>query len=60
MNVNSKGTHLLRNGATVIQRNPTSVFDPSSYYSYTAEIADAALEARIRANAGWQNVAFPE
>lgn len=55
----SLGPHLLRNGAEVIEKNTSLVFDPGSFYPYTAEDADAVLEAQIRANAGWQDVAFP-
>lgn len=55
----SVGPHLLRNGAKVTEKDTSLVFDPSSFYPYTADDADAVLETRIRANAGWQNVAFP-
>lgn len=58
--VMSVGPHILTGGATIITKNPSQVFDPSTYYSYTAEDANAALEASIRASAGWQNVPFPE
>ena len=59
-NIKSIGSHMLMNGASVQQRNPGSVFTPGNEYSYVAEAANAALEARIRANGGWQNVALPE
>ncbi|QED30007.1 hypothetical protein FRD01_22785 [Microvenator marinus] len=42
------------------ETNPESVFDPSTSYSYTAEPANGDLDAYIRANAGWQDVPFPE
>ena len=40
------------------QTNPEAVFDPP--YAYTADPADETLDAYIRANAGWQDVPFPE
>jgi len=49
----------LINGATYEQRNPTTIFNPSSYYSYTADTANAALQTKIINTAGWQNVASP-
>ena len=49
----------LINGATVQQINASTIFNPSSYYSYTAETADEALRAKIVSNAGWQNVTSP-
>lgn len=39
---------------------PDTVFDPSDFYSYTADLADDDLIAHIRANAGWQDVPWPE
>jgi pectate lyase len=40
--------------------SPGDVFDPADSYAYTAETADDALIAKIRAEAGWQDVPFPE
>ncbi len=39
---------------------PETVFDPRDTYGYTAETADDALIASVRATAGWQDVPFPE
>lgn len=49
----------LINGATVEQVNPSAIFNPSSYYAYTAETANSALQAKIIGNAGRQNVTGP-
>ena len=43
----------LINGAVVQERNPTTIFNPSSFYSYTAEIANATLQTKIINTAGW-------
>lgn len=40
--------------------NPDEVFVASEYYEYALETADDALADRIRAEAGWQDVPFPE
>ena len=40
--------------------DPDDVFVASAHYDYTAETADDALAERIRAEAGWQDVPFPE
>lgn len=39
---------------------PGAVFNPSASYAYEAEVADDALIARLRAEAGWQDVPWPE
>ena len=39
---------------------PSAVFDASAEYPYTLETADDALIARLRAEAGRQDVPFPE
>ena len=39
---------------------PDSVFDASAEYPYTLETADDALIARLRAEAGRQDIPFPE
>jgi pectate lyase len=49
----------LINGATVRERNPGDVFNPSSYYSYAADAANAALQTAIINGAGWKNVTTP-
>lgn len=46
----------LINGATVEQINPSTIFVPSSYYSYTPDTANAVLQTAIINNAGWQTV----
>jgi len=52
------GEYLL-DGATVEELNPESIFNPSSFYSYTAETADATLLAAVEAGSGWQDVELP-
>jgi pectate lyase len=42
----------LQNGAVVDQHEGDLVFQPSTFYSYTPERAEAALESAIRAGAG--------
>jgi pectate lyase len=49
----------LINGATVEQINPSTIFVPSSYYSYTPDTANAALQTAIINTAGRQDVAPP-
>ena len=49
----------LINGATVEQINPSTIFVPSSYYSYTPDAANAALQTAIINTAGRQNVTTP-
>jgi pectate lyase len=39
-------------GAIVTERNPGQVFTPATFYRYTAEPANAALVARLRAGTG--------
>ena len=39
---------------------PETVSSPSDSYTYTPEPANAALMAKIQAEAGWKAVAFPE
>jgi hypothetical protein len=46
-------------GATIDQAPAGPVFDPATYYSAAIEPAGAALEARVRAYAGWQAVSAP-
>ena len=50
---------LLLNGATIQQINPSTIFNPASYYSYIPDTANAALQAAIASNGGWQNVTAP-
>jgi hypothetical protein len=45
---------LVLNGAIINTNHPELVFNPSDYYSYTAETADAALMAHVADFAGWQ------
>lgn len=40
--------------------SPERVFNPSDDYTYTAETANDALIAKIRQQAGWQMVPWPE
>lgn len=42
------------------EHTPDAVFAPSASYQYTAEVADDALIAKLRAQAGWQDVPFPQ
>ena len=42
------------------ESRPESVFDPTADYGYQLETADDALIAKVRAEAGWQDVAWPE
>jgi len=49
----------LINGATVEQINPSTIFVPSSYYSYTPDTANSALQTAIINGAGRQNVTTP-
>jgi pectate lyase len=50
----------LGGGATLDPSNdPTVVFDARDFYEYTLDAADEALEARVAAEAGWQDVPFP-
>ncbi len=39
---------------------PDAVFDASESYAYSLETADDALISRLRTEAGWQDVPFPE
>lgn len=39
---------------------PEVVFDASASYDYAAEVANDGLIERLRAQAGWQDVAWPE
>lgn len=49
---------MLRGGATLSTPNdPGAVFTPT--YSYTLDAADSALEAGVRAEAGWFDEALP-
>jgi pectate lyase len=50
---------LLLNGAQLYTRNPGSVPDPATFYSYTATTANETLRQAIMAGAGWQNVTAP-
>ncbi len=51
---------VLRGGATLDASNdPSGVFDARDFYEYTLDAADDALETRIVAEAGWQDVPFP-
>ncbi|MDP1915262.1 MAG: polysaccharide lyase family 1 protein [Myxococcales bacterium] len=43
---------LVLEGAQITERLPTQVFSPATFYSYTAEPANAALVARLRAGTG--------
>jgi chitodextrinase len=45
--------------ATYEQVNPTSIFTPSSYYSYTPEVANETLRTKIMTQSGWQSVTPP-
>jgi len=47
-------------GLILTERSPQSAFDPNDHYDYTAMPANAQLEAYIKANAGWQDVPWPE
>lgn len=49
------------NGATFGRTNSNSadVFEPTSFYSYTLDVPNAAMRDNIVANAGYQSVAFP-
>lgn len=56
--VKSVGDWLL-NGARVNERNPHSIFNPRSSYSYSAETANDSLRESVANHAGWQNVPAP-
>lgn len=43
-----------------VEVDPDEVFVADDYYAYTLEVADDALGERIRNEAGWQDVPFPE
>jgi pectate lyase len=47
------------NGASIDENSPSSVFDPSQNYSYTAETANSSLQSQIEAQAGWQDTPLP-
>ncbi len=47
---------LALNGANLNQVDQAGVFDPTSFYSYTAEKADAALAKKVEAQAGFRNI----
>jgi len=49
----------LINGAQVQEINPGSIFNPASFYSYTPDTANAALQTAIVNGAGWKNVTGP-
>jgi pectate lyase len=44
---------------TIEERNAGALFTPSSYYSYTPEVANETLRQKIIAQAGRQNVTAP-
>lgn len=46
----------LLNNATYLERNPATIFNPLSYYPYTADTANATLQSRIINEAGRQDV----
>ena len=50
--------NMLLSGAFIEERNSENVFTPP--YLYTAETATTALRDDIIANAGWQDVPFPD
>lgn len=51
---------VLRGGATLSTPNdPAPVFTATDHYAYTLDDADAALEARVEGEAGWQDVPLP-
>ena len=45
--------------ARLNERNRNNVFDPSDFYSYTVDTADATLRTRIQDSAGWEDVPLP-
>jgi pectate lyase len=45
-------SNLLLNGAHGSQRCSNAVFDPSSYYTYTADTADAFMVSTVKSSAG--------
>jgi hypothetical protein len=49
------GGNLLLGGAEITEHEPSTVFDPSAEYSYTAETANSALRTRIENGAGRQD-----
>jgi len=49
----------LINGATVVEVNAGTIFNPSSFYAYSADTADATLQTAITNGAGRQNVTAP-
>ncbi|MEM9187632.1 MAG: polysaccharide lyase family 1 protein [Myxococcota bacterium] len=46
-------------GAVIEEAKPAMVFDPSTQYAYTAELADAALQTRLANGAGTQVTSPP-
>ncbi len=51
---------VLQGNAVIDNDNdPTPVFDPSTFYPYTTDAPDVLLEARLRAEAGWQDIGLP-
>ncbi len=56
-NLRTEGNWWANGTVPPTERNPSSVTDPP--YPYTAEPADAALIARLRAESGWQDVPSP-
>jgi hypothetical protein len=56
--VRTEGDWFLGN-AVGVERLPNDVFDPHSYYSYTADTANASLRDSVMSGAGWQNVPAP-
>jgi pectate lyase len=57
-NIRCDGEYL-RNGATCGENNRAAVFNPSSFYTYTPDIANDALRQKIMAQSGWQKVTPP-
>lgn len=51
---------LFLGNSTTLLNAPDTVFDPASFYSFSPEVADSTLKAKVMSNAGWNNVAFPE
>jgi pectate lyase len=49
----------LINGATVRERNPGDIFNPSAFYGYVPDVPNAALQTAIVNGAGWKNVTTP-
>jgi len=54
----TKGEDLLINGARIGENGFEQVFSANEFYAFNREVADATLQADIKAHAGWRDLVF--